>query len=118
QGAFRQELVVEESQCVQVPDSLDLTIAAMAEPLAVALHACTRAGPLLGRAVLILGAGPIGSLIALAARHAGATRIVITDVADAPLAVIGPFVDEAVNTDADMHATGRFGADRGQFDVV
>ena len=118
QGAFRQELVVEEHQCVAVPDSLDLTIAAMAEPLAVALHACAQAGPLLGRSVIILGAGPIGSLVALAARHAGAGRIAITDVADAPLAVIRPFVDEAVNTASDAGAADRFSADRGQFDVV
>lgn len=68
--------------------------------------------------MIVLGAGPIGSLVALAARHAGAGRIVITDVADAPLGVIRPFVDEAVNTSSDGGAADRFSAERGQFDVV
>lgn len=118
QGAFRQDLVADAAQCHPVPDDMDLTIAAMAEPLAVALHACARAGSLLGRSAIVLGAGPIGCLVALAARHAGAERVVVTDVADAPLAVIRPFVDEAVNVASDAGANDRFSADRGAFDAV
>jgi L-idonate 5-dehydrogenase len=60
----------------------------LAEPLAVALHAVARAGPLQGRAVLVCGAGPIGALVAVAARHAGAADVVVTDVLDEPLAVV------------------------------
>jgi L-idonate 5-dehydrogenase len=42
-----------------------------------------RAGPLLGKRVLITGAGPIGALTVIAARRAGALEIVATDVAEA-----------------------------------
>ena len=45
----------------------------MAEPLSVALHAVNRAGPLLGKMVLVTGCGPIGALLVIAARRAGAT---------------------------------------------
>ncbi len=118
QGAFRQQLVAEEAQCHLIPDSLDMTMAAMAEPLAVALHACAQAGPLLGKSVVILGAGPIGSLVAMAARHAGAGFIAITDVADEPLEIISPHVDEAVNVASDDKAVDRYSTGKGVFDVV
>ena len=84
QGAFRQDLVVNAKQCVSA-EGLSAGEAAMAEPLAVALHAINRAGPLLGKSVLITGCGPIGLLTAMAARVAGAARIVITDISDQAL---------------------------------
>jgi L-idonate 5-dehydrogenase len=70
-----------------IPDTLSYPAAACAEPLAVTLHAVARAGSLLGRRVLITGAGPIGILSAAAVRLAGAAEIVITDLFDGPLAV-------------------------------
>ena len=72
--------------------------AAFAEPFAVCLHAVNRAGPLLGKRVLVTGAGPIGALTVIAARRAGALEIVATDVADAPLAAARKVgADEAIN---------------------
>ena len=61
QGAFREVLVADASQCVKA-DGLSAGEAAMAEPLAVCLHAVRRAGELLGKRVLITGSGPIGTL--------------------------------------------------------
>lgn len=87
QGGFRERMVVGEEQCVALPEHLEFRDAVFAEPLSVALHAVERAGPLLMRNVLITGAGPIGVLIALAAHHAGAAAITVTDVVDAPLDV-------------------------------
>lgn len=80
QGAFRQVLVADAAQCVRA-EGLTPAAAAMAEPLAVCLHAARRAGELLGRRVLITGAGPIGVLIARVARRAGAREVVVTDLA-------------------------------------
>ena len=71
QGGFADYVLVDESQCYPVSPDLPFTTAAFAEPLAVALHAVERAGPMLGRSVLITGAGPIGLLVLLAARRAG-----------------------------------------------
>jgi L-iditol 2-dehydrogenase len=53
----------------------------MLEPLSVGLHACKRGNITIGHTVLITGAGPIGLMCMLAARAAGATTIVITDLA-------------------------------------
>ncbi|MBC7739424.1 MAG: alcohol dehydrogenase catalytic domain-containing protein, partial [Candidatus Saccharibacteria bacterium] len=67
QGAFRQVLVADAAQCGPA-DGLSAGEAAMAEPLAVCLHAVNRVGPLLGKSVLVTGCGPIGVLCILAAR--------------------------------------------------
>jgi len=87
QGGFRERMVLDADQCVAIPDHLDLEDAVFAEPLAVAIHAVARAGSLLNRDVLITGAGPIGTLVALVARRAGAASVTVTDVLDGPLAV-------------------------------
>lgn len=73
QGAFRERLVARASQCVKAA-GLSAGEAAMAEPLAVTLHATRRAGEMLGKRVLVTGCGPIGTLSILAARRAGCCR--------------------------------------------
>ena len=80
QGGFRETLVVDESQAIAIADTLTMAEASMAEPLAVGLHAVHRAGSLVGKRVLVIGCGPIGSLVIMAARHAGAEEIIATDV--------------------------------------
>jgi L-idonate 5-dehydrogenase len=119
QGAFRQQMVIEAGQAFRLADRVTDAEGAMAEPLAVALHAANRAGPLLGRSVLVTGCGPIGAMAVIAARRAGATRIVVTDVVDHPLrkaAKIG--ADETVNVAQQPQALARYAADKGQFDVL
>ncbi len=88
QGGFKELHVARVDQLVALPDHLRSEVAVFAEPLAVAMHAVARAGALLGQRVLITGAGPIGALIAVAARRAGAAEVVVTDLVDAPLAVV------------------------------
>lgn len=119
QGAFRESLVADARQCHVVPTSLSAAEAAMAEPLAVCLHAAHRAGPLLGRRVLVTGSGPIGALCALCARRAGAAEVVATDVTDAPgdtMRRIG--VDRFLNVASDPEALVDYGKDKGAFDVL
>jgi L-idonate 5-dehydrogenase len=116
QGGFADYVLVDESQCYPVSSALPFAIAAFAEPLAVALHAVERAGPLLGRSVLLTGAGPIGLLVLLAARRAGAETVCITDILDEPLALAGRIgADLAVNIatsaeslDSEVQRTGGF----------
>ncbi len=99
QGAFREVLVCDAVQAHKVADGVSLGEAAFCEPLAVCLHAARRAGPLLGKRVLVTGCGPIGALCILAARAAGAAEVVATDVADATLAVVkGMGVATTLNT--------------------
>jgi L-idonate 5-dehydrogenase len=87
QGMFSEYFTMPERQCLPVSSDVSLGEIAMSEPLSVALHSVNRAGPLLGRNVLITGSGTIGCMMVLAARLAGAHRISMTDVVDNPLAV-------------------------------
>lgn len=119
QGAFRESLVADARQCHVVPASLSAAEAAMAEPLAVCLHAAHRAGPLLGRRVLVTGSGPIGALCAMCARRAGAAEVVATDVTDAPgktMRSIG--VDRFINVASESDALAEYSKDKGAFDVL
>jgi L-idonate 5-dehydrogenase len=119
QGAFQQEIVIDRSQAHVVADSLSDAEAAMAEPLSVALHAVRRAGPLLGKRVLVTGCGPIGALIVTAARRAGAAMIVATDVNTLPLESAKKVgADLAFNIAQTPDALQPFAADKGSFDVL
>ena len=119
QGAFQEQLVCFESQCHMVPSSVPYAVAALAEPLAVCLHAVRRAGALLGRHVLITGCGPIGALTCIGARAAGAARITVTDIAPEPLAVARALgADETIDALADPGRIAACQADKGRFDVA
>ena len=63
-----------------------VSAAALAEPLAVSLHAVARAGDIGGKSVIVFGAGPIGLLTMLAARLQGCGEVTVVDIAAAPLA--------------------------------
>jgi len=118
QGAFREGLVADASQCV---DATGLTPgeAAMAEPLAVTLHATARAGGMVGRRVLVTGCGPIGVLAILSARAAGAAEIVATDLSDFTLGIAARVgADRVINTGREPDALAGYGADKGHFDVM
>jgi len=83
QGAFARFARVHHDQLVSVPDGLPLRAAALAEPLAVALHALEIGGVTSGSSVLVTGAGPIGLLVTAALRTAGVGEIVISEPAPA-----------------------------------
>ncbi|GGK80591.1 L-idonate 5-dehydrogenase [Streptomyces flaveus] len=87
QGGFAEVLVVPAERVLSLPEGLDMRLAAVAEPAAVAWHAVRQAGDVRGKRVLVTGAGPIGCLVVAALRAAGAGEITVTDVHEAPLAV-------------------------------
>ncbi|WP_432489245.1 zinc-binding dehydrogenase [Kineococcus sp. SYSU DK018] len=112
QGGMSEFLVVERAMVRVLPQGLSLRAAALAEPLAVALHAVTVAGDVTGRRVLVSGSGPIGLLVAAAALERGAGEVVATDVLPGPLQRA-----RAVG----VHGTVRVGeeeVEREAFDVV
>ncbi len=118
QGAFRQELVADASQCVKA-DGLSPGLAAMAEPLSVCLHGTRRAGELLGRRVLVTGCGPIGCLTIMAARRAGAAEIVATDLGAAPLAhAKAAGADRVINVAEEADALAGYSAGKGSFHAL
>ena len=96
----------------------DPAAGAFAEPFAVCLHAVHEA-PVYGARVLVMGAGPIGSLLVLAARFAGAREIVTVDVKDAPLAYARKVgADHTINLAEHGDQMAAFTANKGYFDVV
>jgi L-idonate 5-dehydrogenase len=86
QGGFATIFDAVPEQCVRIPDQVPYQAAALAEPLAVCLHAVARAGDVRGKRAVIFGAGPIGLLTMLAARRAGVAEVTVVDIAAAPLA--------------------------------
>jgi len=69
--------------------------------------------------VLITGAGPIGALTCLAAKHAGAASLTVTDIVDPPLAVAEQVgADETINVATAPARIDAHSADKGQFDVA
>ncbi len=117
QGAFREALVAEAGQCVKA-DGLTPAEAAMAEPLSVALHAVRRGGEMLGKRVLVTGCGPIGVLVILAARRAGAAQIIATDIADAVLGFArAAGADLVLNTADRPQALAPFAEGKGSLDI-
>ena len=119
QGAFCEQLVVSGSQCV-VAEGLSAGEAAMAEPLAVCIHAARQAGNLVGKRVLITGCGPIGLLCLLVAKSSGAAEVVVTDIADFPLQLASKIgADAALKvTQEGEPVLSDWHANKGQFDVL
>ncbi|MEM8870491.1 MAG: L-idonate 5-dehydrogenase [Pseudomonadota bacterium] len=118
QGAFSEVLTADAAQCAPA-DGLSPGEAAMAEPLAVCLHAVRQAGALLGKSVLVTGCGPIGILSILAARRAGADHVVATDLSDFTLGVAKQAgADEVFNMAQSPDALDRFAVGKGHFDVL
>ncbi|GAA2939051.1 L-idonate 5-dehydrogenase [Microbacterium luteolum] len=85
QGGASEFLIVEEQMVRVLPENLPLERAALAEPLAVAIHAVSLADGVAGKRVLVIGAGPIGLLVVAAAVHAGAGVVGASDVRTEPL---------------------------------
>jgi len=80
-GAFATHVVRDRAQILPVPEGLDPRTAALTEPLAVALHAITRSAIRSGDDALVMGAGPIGALIA-ATLVARGHRVVVVEPAE------------------------------------
>ena len=83
-GIFSEYAVAEEVQCLKVVD-VDPKVAALAEPLSVAFAGAHALGNIMGRNVAVMGAGPVGTLCALAIKSLGVKSVTVFDVRNAPL---------------------------------
>lgn len=81
-GAYQDYFVIPADLLLPVSDSLSAQEATLVEPLAVSVHAIRRLGIKLGDSVLVVGSGAIGLTAILAAKAAGASRIIATDVSE------------------------------------
>jgi threonine 3-dehydrogenase len=78
-GAFAEFIALPATNVWRHPRDIDLDVAAVFDPFGNAVHTALTF-PILGEDVLITGAGPIGLMAAIVARHAGARYVVISDV--------------------------------------
>jgi 2-desacetyl-2-hydroxyethyl bacteriochlorophyllide A dehydrogenase len=123
-GAFAEYVVVNARQLHRVPPGLDQRAAALAEPLAVALHAIGRSGVGPGGSALVTGAGPLGCLHVAALKAMGVAEVAVSEpsavrraaalaagadraVAPEALAVPPPFADVERPVDAVLECSGK-----------
>lgn len=102
-GGMQEYWAVRATRLLRVPDTISDDHAALLEPLAVAVHDVARAEVKPGDAVLVFGGGPIGTLIALVARHRGA-RVAVVEVNPFRLEILKGFGLERVGPDTDVVA--------------
>jgi 2-desacetyl-2-hydroxyethyl bacteriochlorophyllide A dehydrogenase len=106
-GAFAGHFIADAAKVIEVPDDVPDEIAALTEPFAVGVHVCSRAGLEPGSRVLVVGAGPIGLVVAMVAATCGAT-VAIAEInasrrelaASFGFATIDPAADAAAATAA------------------
>lgn len=106
-GAFREYVAWPADFVHPLPESVSTRDGALCEPISVGLQAVDRGEVDVGDSVLVVGAGPIGTLAMACARAAGASEIAVTDVVDSKLERARSFgADHAIDGRAD-DVTGR-----------
>ena len=81
-GTAQDYFILPEDRVIKLPESLTYEQGAMVEPAAVGAHSTSRAKDLTGKNVVVIGAGPIGNLVAQFAQARGASKVLITDVSE------------------------------------
>jgi threonine dehydrogenase-like Zn-dependent dehydrogenase len=115
-GGYAEEVVVRDSMLRPIPDSLSFDDAALAEPLAVAVHAANRGWVGQGDRVAILGIGAIGLLQQQVVKAKGAGFVLVTGRTEKKLAMAEKLgADEIVNVTKEELVTP---ARANSFDVI
>ncbi|NDL68358.1 zinc-dependent alcohol dehydrogenase [Anaerotalea alkaliphila] len=118
-GSASEYYAVDAAKVTPLPESMSYDEGAMIEPVAVTVHACKRVGDLTGKKVAVLGAGPIGILLAQALKAFGAAEVMITDISTPRLEIAKACgVDHVVNTrekDFGTAVVECFGKDKADF---
>ena len=117
-GVLRPSVVHPAAFTFRLPDSVSFAEGAMVEPLAVGMHAANKAQIHPGDVAVVIGAGTIGILNALAALAGGCSQIILSDVQQPKLdiaAKLGPIrpvnVTQEKLVDVVMEVTDGWGAD-------
>ncbi|MEM9575696.1 MAG: L-idonate 5-dehydrogenase [Pseudomonadota bacterium] len=119
QGMFRDLINIPAVRAHRFSNPVPLREAACAEPLAVCLHAASRAPELGGARVLVTGAGPIGALMTSVVAQANPAELVVTDLHDHPLSIAQKLgAMETINVTNQSEKTDVFTKGKGHFDVV
>ena len=118
QGLFAEKVVVHEAQC-RVVQNMKPEIGAFAEPLGIAYNGVHSLGEIIGKNVLVMGAGPIGCLCAASAKVLGADRVTVVDIRDEPLQIaLKMGADEVCNSKTNPEQIEKWSANKGHFDCT
>lgn len=99
-GILRPTCVHPEAFTFKLPDNVTFAEGAMVEPLAVGIHAATKARIRPGDVAVVMGAGPIGLVTALSALAAGCSRVFVSDIARAKLDIAASLSPAIIPVDA------------------
>jgi D-xylulose reductase len=117
-GVLRPSVVHPANFTFKLPDNVSFAEGAMVEPLAVGMHAANKAEIKPGDVAVVMGAGPIGMVTALAALAGGCSRVIVSDVQQPKLdlaATLGPItpvnVAEQSLAEVAMDLTDGWGVD-------
>ncbi len=86
-GCLSEYIVMPQGSCLPIPDGMTFEQASISEPLAIGLYAAKLAGDMKGKCIAILGSGPIGLSVLVAAKRAGAAKVFVTDKIDERLKI-------------------------------
>lgn len=78
-GAYAEQMVVEESLAMTVPDDMPTELATLTEPMAVGLHAVRRGEVKKGDVAIVIGCGPVGLAVISMLKASGVKTVVASD---------------------------------------
>lgn len=117
-GCLTPEVIHPAAFTYRLPENVSFAEGAMVEPFAIGMQAALRARIQPGDVAVVTGAGPIGMMVALAALAGGCARVIVADLAQPKLDIIGAWGGiETVNirnlplAEAVAQATDGWGAD-------
>ena len=90
-GCLTPHVVHPAAFCFKMPDNVSFAEGAMVEPFAVGLQAAAKARITPGDLAVVIGAGPIGIMVALAALAGGCSRVIIADLLPEKLKIAGAY---------------------------
>lgn len=90
-GVLTAEVVHPANYTFKLPDNVSFAEGAMVEPFAVGMQAATKARITPGDTAVVLGAGPIGTMVALAALAGGCARVIVADLAQPKLDIAAQY---------------------------
>ncbi len=118
-GAAQEYFSIPQDKVLKLPPNLSYEEGAMIEPVSVAMHTVRRAGDILNKKIIILGAGPIGNLVGQVAKGSGAAEVMVTDISDFRLGIAKScgidYVLNPKNEDLESAIIKYFGLDRADF---
>lgn len=117
-GLFADKVLLHEEQVRKVTN-MDPKVGAFTEPLSVAINGVRVLGELIGRKLLVMGAGPIGCLCVAAAKLFGVDSVTVVDVRPEPLEnALKMGADVVCDSRANPDQVAKWKENRGVFDLM